>query len=348
MAMRHVDPQEELWRASVRSFCAAVQAGLPALNMALHSQSAASAAAAAATTSAYSLSSLTGFGGGGSALSSPTSPAGSPGNSTAVPVPYDTWPCLARAFEMSLLGRNLPGPLPAGVLPNPPLMPSPVAAVTAAPATPGGPAGSICAGSAGGAATPTSGGSSAAVTGGPGAGGPSRASVDVSGSLPAVGTTAGGAGGAAAGTGGTGGGDFDVQVLVLDCLSDTVLCACQYAPQEVRGALVGLLDAGAAEPMAGEAQAPATQRFSHACLSRLNVLCSRGHEAGSGARPGSNSSAPQSARPSVDGGVGGAGLGGLFGGGAGAAAAAAGASVDQSSRCQLEVAQLALPCFLGR
>ena len=90
---------------------------------------------------------------------------------------------------------------------------------------------------------------------------------------------------------------------VLDCLSDTVLSACQYAPLEVRRALVSIIEQGAAAPAPYEAGQACAARFSHACLSKLYVLCSRG----------------QDAEPK-----------------------------EQSVRCQLEVAQLALPMFLNR
>lgn len=97
--------------------------------------------------------------------------------------------------------------------------------------------------------------------------------------------------------------DAELTTAVLDCLADTVLSACQYAPTELRGALISVIDAGAARPLTDEGGMHAMSRFSHVCLSKLYVLCSRGQD---------------------------------------------GDVTQQSVRCQLEVAALALPVLLAR
>lgn len=72
---------------------------------------------------------------------------------------------------------------------------------------------------------------------------------------------------------------LDVIILVLDCLSETVLSACQYAPPEVRRALVAVIDAAAAAPLQHHEEAlPASSRLGHVCLNKLYVLCSRGQD----------------------------------------------------------------------
>lgn len=97
--------------------------------------------------------------------------------------------------------------------------------------------------------------------------------------------------------------DAELTSAVLDCLADTVLSACQYAPVNLRGALISVIDAGAARPLTDEGGMHAMSRFSHVCLSKLYVLCSRGQD---------------------------------------------GDATQQSVRCQLEVAALALPVLLAR
>eukprot|EP00798_Chlamydomonas_sp_ICE-L_P006444 gene6444-3073_t len=106
----------------------------------------------------------------------------------------------------------------------------------------------------------------------------------------------------------------DFQGMVLDCLSDSVLLMCHYAPQDMRQALIDIIDLGAAGPLlhggewgkasAHQEEGPPDGRFSHVCLSRLHVLCCRGQD----------TEQPR----------------------------------EQSAKCQLEVAQLALPVFINR
>jgi len=239
MATRHTDPADELWRAAARAFVAVVQSGLPSIN--ITSQSA-----------RQSHSGLSAMHGGAVAAA-----AGQHGT-----ISSDSWPLLVRAFEMFLLGQNLPNGTSADTSSQQPTA-GYAAAAAAAVATAG--------------LAPTS----AVSTGG-----------------AAAGTAASGSGGSSCST------DAEVQAAVLDCLSDTVLTSCQFAPAEVRLKLIRIIDAGAAlPPSPGEETAPAGLRFSHSCLSKLYVLCSRG----------------QDTEPK-----------------------------EQSVRCQLEVAQLALPVFLAR
>ncbi len=79
---------------------------------------------------------------------------------------------------------------------------------------------------------------------------------------------------------------------VLDTLADAVLTACTHAPLSVRTRLVGIVDAGVVRGWdAPEALQPSA-RFSHGCLRKLFVLCSRGVDAQvRGAHEGQHASA---------------------------------------------------------
>ncbi len=74
--------------------------------------------------------------------------------------------------------------------------------------------------------------------------------------------------------------DAELELAVLDTLTDGVLTACARAPEEVRRRLVGVLDGGITRPRARHIpDSAAGSRFPHACLRKLYVLCSRGMEA---------------------------------------------------------------------
>uniref|UniRef100_A0A7S0NBW2 Mon2 C-terminal domain-containing protein n=1 Tax=Chlamydomonas leiostraca TaxID=1034604 RepID=A0A7S0NBW2_9CHLO len=307
MAMRHVDPNDELWRTASKAFNAIVQSGLPSINIASHGLTVQAAAAAAQQTQGYSLSSLSGsltsgissITGYGSSPIPAASGSGAAAGADKAAVHQDTWPLLVRAFEMSLLGRDLPGPLPPGCNPNPPLLPPRTGAGVAPAAAAPGSTSSLGAGNNGGPGTP---GPSARQT---------LASADSDAPpKPAVQS------------------DVEIQAMVLDCLADSVLTSCQYASHDIRVRLVSIVDAGAAAAMAGEEQLRGLERFSHACLSKLFVLCSRGQDMpGSRSLRGSSSQSHSSHSGSLDGNS---------------------YPREQSARCQLEVAQLALPAFLSR
>ena len=85
-----------------------------------------------------------------------------------------------------------------------------------------------------------------------------------------------------------------------------VLCCAQFAPTEIRQALIRVIDLGARSPASAAATVHTllhtTTRFPHLCLSKLYVLCSRGQD----------SSDPK----------------------------------EQSVRCQLEVAQVGVECVV--
>lgn len=74
--------------------------------------------------------------------------------------------------------------------------------------------------------------------------------------------------------------DAELELAVLDTLTDGVLTACARAPEEVLRRLVGVLDGGITRPRARHIpDSAAGSRFPHACLRKLYVLCSRGMEA---------------------------------------------------------------------
>ena len=120
--------------------------------------------------------------------------------------------------------------------------------------------------------------------------------------------------------------DEEVQAMVLDCLGDTVLTSCQFAPLDSRLALIRILERGTHSELMTQDPSPSSSmtmmsqrpteggggvnsssnslRFSHLGLSKLYVLCSRGGQDPSPA--------------------------------------------EQSVRCQLDIAQLALPIFVSR
>ncbi len=315
MSTRHWDPTEELWRSASLAFVAVVQSGLPSINIAAHA--AATPPPPPPSPSPYSLASLTGLG----AMSTPSPPSTASSQAT-VSVPADTWPSLKRAFELSLLGRGLPTPLPPGAQPNPPLNPMRRIA-----------------------------GQSSALS-----------ERQLGGSLGAGGSDGGGGGLASAQPALSPAtlSDVEIQAAVLDCLADTVLTSCQYAPQDVRSGLVGVIDAGAATPLLGEMEVPAASRFSHACLSKLYVLCSRSCESGptrhiGAGHPGESGSGASSASVSTNGAPDGppvmravSGLSGRLSGEVGSVNGGLDMPKDQNARCLIEVAQVALPAFLGR
>jgi hypothetical protein len=389
MATRHIDPGDELWRTASRAFVSVLQSGLPSINIAAHSQTTLAAAAPSSSSSSpapYSLASLAsgltgGYGAHSQATSAAASPASTNGGSSAatsggMSVPPETWEGLVRAFEMALLGRNLPGALPGGAQPNPSFAnPGPrlfYTAITAggkAPSSVGGTQQQSVAGGSG-AATPSAAAAafaqaplaeSSSVQSAVGEGTPSALQASLQDSMN---SGAGGFGQSSGPT--TTASDPEVLASVLDCLADTVLTSCQYAPPGTRKALVALIETGAASAAPHEADLPPSARFSHACLAKLYVLCSRGQDSGAwplpsaGSGSGASMGMPFSAQSAGAGSVGSA----EGGGGGGAASAllrvvSRGNSFDgqgthppllkdQSARCQLEVAQVALPLFLNQ
>ncbi len=277
----------------------------------------------------------------------PSSSAAATTTAGAVMPPEGLWSMLVRAFEMSLLGKSLPPGLQQQLL----------------------------TGSGGGAAATSPSGPPPALP-------PLRTTMSHRPSLDRATHTESAAASAVAATSTTVAAptDAEVQASILDCLSDTVLTSCQYAPVEARQALVGVLDMGAAAPTPDEAELPAASRFSHACLSKLYVLCSRGWDprgvsaaqhsgeqqqlVGSGGSSGAATPLASASGADALGGAGGSGAngaaaaGGLRAGQAGSlsgrlsggegAGGAAGGPKDQNARCLIEVAQLALPVFLAR
>lgn len=294
MATRHTHPSDDLWRSSSRAFITVVQTGLPSINISAH--------------------------------------GGRAGAADAVSVPPDTWPALTRAFQMFLLGANLPQPALLPHTSSPSAQETPAAASLAA-AIDAGSSATAYARSAADAygqlgsssSTNASGkGNASASPGGPNSQCPTPLPLHASpflssstggNSVPGMWdgsntphdydafssfssfTTAPGAPSEAALA------DAELTTAVLDCLADTVLSACQYAPTDLRVALIGVIDAGAARPLTDEGGMHTMSRFSHVCLSKLYVLCCRGQD---------------------------------------------GDVSQQSVRCQFEVAALALPVLLAR
>ncbi|CAD7699922.1 unnamed protein product [Ostreobium quekettii] len=74
-------------------------------------------------------------------------------------------------------------------------------------------------------------------------------------------------------------GDSEVRMTVLDTLGDVVLTACEHASLEMRTRLVRIVDEGMTRSDPSDGALAAGGRFSHACLRKMYVLCSRG-EAG--------------------------------------------------------------------
>lgn len=90
--------------------------------------------------------------------------------------------------------------------------------------------------------------------------------------------------------------DADLELAVLDCLTDEVLTACGPAPTALKERLIGVVARGIARPPALSVPQLATgSNFGHVCIRKMYVLCSRG--AGPvGAAPGAGGAALEVAR----------------------------------------------------
>eukprot|EP01024_Parvocaulis_polyphysoides_P013716 TRINITY_DN15397_c0_g1_i1.p1 TRINITY_DN15397_c0_g1~~TRINITY_DN15397_c0_g1_i1.p1 ORF type:complete len:420 (-),score=36.97 TRINITY_DN15397_c0_g1_i1:215-1351(-) len=70
--------------------------------------------------------------------------------------------------------------------------------------------------------------------------------------------------------------DAELVVNVLDSLCDSVMSICLHAPKKVRVRYVELLDEGVTRGFLYPEPEAISYRFSHACLRKMFVLCSRG------------------------------------------------------------------------
>lgn len=197
-----------------------------------------------------------------------------------------TWCALSRTFQMFLLQAGLP-----------PLV---QASATAAAAVVAAAAAAVAAAAAAAAAATPADVPTAPVNSYERGGGAAAAAASVAAAAAAAAATAQS--------------DAELQSAVLDCLADSVLPASGGAPPAVRVALVAIIQAGTVASLqhAVEGAGAPSGRFSHACLSKLYVLCSRGSDAAAG---------PASGLDPLQ---------------------------QQSALVQLEVARVALPLFVSR
>ncbi|KAL4423762.1 hypothetical protein ABPG75_001063 [Micractinium tetrahymenae] len=71
--------------------------------------------------------------------------------------------------------------------------------------------------------------------------------------------------------------DAELEVAVLDCLTDVVLTQCASAPADMKQRLIATVDAGASRPKElSVPQATTSSNFGHVCIRKMYVLCSRG------------------------------------------------------------------------
>lgn len=71
--------------------------------------------------------------------------------------------------------------------------------------------------------------------------------------------------------------DAELEVAVLDCLTDVVLTQCDSAPADMKRRLIGTVGGGALRPRElSVPQATTSSNFAHVCIRKMYVLCSRG------------------------------------------------------------------------